>query len=69
METWELWDDLPATIINRGVRYTLELTKGGGLNCVRYISEGQVLMSSYDIELHEALDRLWLWWQDYEVKK
>ena len=69
MEIWELWDDLPATITDNGVCYTLKLTKGCGLNCVQYKNEGYELMSSYDVELHEALDRLWLWWQDYEVKK
>ena len=69
METWELWDDLPAKIIDNGIRYRLELTKGSGVNCVQYISEENVLKSAYSIALHEALDKLWLWWQDYEVKK
>ncbi len=69
MEAWELWDDLPATITDDGILYKLELTKCGGVNCVQYKSEEFILKSSYNVSFHEALDKLWLWWQDYEVKR
>jgi hypothetical protein len=69
METWEVWDDLPATITDKGITYRLLLTKGDGANCVQYKSEEHILKSSYNVSLHQALDKMWLWWQDYEVKK
>lgn len=68
METWELWNDLPEKITDDKILYRLTLSKANGVNCVQYESDDGILKSSYNIELHEALDKMWLWWQEYEVK-
>lgn len=72
-ETWELWDELPTTLIANGNLYYLvvkKLSTWGTL--VQYINDDRApfILHTVNAEtLHEALDKMWLWWQEYEVKE
>lgn len=73
METWELWDDLPATIKSGKMEYILTITKTNSGVMIQYANNTILtrlpLSRFLQPSLHEALDRMWLWWQEYKVKK
>jgi hypothetical protein len=73
MELWELWDELPEKIIEVDEGYRLTVEKYTDFTSVAYRpfnNAPEYYLHSESAEtLHEALDKMWLWWQDYEVKK
>ena len=70
MELWELWEELPAAIVDDGNQYRINIVKYDTLVMVGYKNIDQLhgqgfLHSVHGNTLYEAFDKMWLWWQDY----
>ena len=76
METWELWEDLPSGIVVGNESYKLTIRKQGiqaeaAYRNIRNFDDVLHMVKSDEPwdTLHKVLDKLWLWWQDYEAKE